>query len=429
LTDGDFAQDWIHFLLELLDWYHLFEHLWVAVKDTSRVIGTEAGNAKMIKVANILEEARFGGPQRRVATVAKFLKKYHEIETHVIYPIYKNAVLKRELYRLGVANHSLDITRLSKQWLTLGRYTTMFIPEIYGLVALLRILKPDIVHVNGSYQIKGALAARALGIPVVWHLNDTNMARPVRSIFEIVARLCASGYIVAGEKVRKYYLNDEIVEDKPVAEIHAPVDSEVFSPNSINAGRLFPKPEKNEGEVVVILSLVNVQPQKGLLDVIRVADVLADRENLKFILAGKVNENRRKFSQCIDDMVNKRENIHFIRDVDNVVKTLKSCDIFLFASRAEASPTSVWEAMSMAKPVVSTDVGSVGKHIENGVNGLIVPVKGIFEMASSVERLADDPELRRYLGENARRTAVNDLNLHAAARAHAKIYSCILGKS
>ena len=42
-------------------------------------------------------------------------------------------------------------------------------------------------------------------------------------------------------------------------------------------------------------------------------------------------------------------------------------DIYICTSNNEASPLSVWEAMSMEKAIISTDVGDVGKFIDDGL--------------------------------------------------------------
>ena len=48
-------------------------------------------------------------------------------------------------------------------------------------------------------------------------------------------------------------------------------------------------------------------------------------------------------------------NIYFINSRRDVRPLLKRFDIYVCSSDNEASPLSVWEAMSMKKPIVSTD--------------------------------------------------------------------------
>jgi glycosyltransferase involved in cell wall biosynthesis len=77
-------------------------------------------------------------------------------------------------------------------------------------------------------------------------------------------------------------------------------------------------------------------------------------------------------------------------------------DVYVCSSLAESSPVAVWEAMAMARPVVSTDVGDVPRHIADGENGYVVPVGDHAALAARALRLIEDPALARRLGANAR---------------------------
>jgi glycosyltransferase involved in cell wall biosynthesis len=60
------------------------------------------------------------------------------------------------------------------------------------------------------------------------------------------------------------------------------------------------------------------------------------------------------------------------------------------------------EAMSLAKPVVATDVGGVSETVKNGETGLLVPAGDSGTFASALVRLASDPSLASGLGRAGR---------------------------
>jgi GalNAc-alpha-(1->4)-GalNAc-alpha-(1->3)-diNAcBac-PP-undecaprenol alpha-1,4-N-acetyl-D-galactosaminyltransferase len=85
--------------------------------------------------------------------------------------------------------------------------------------------------------------------------------------------------------------------------------------------------------------------------------------------------------------------------------------IFALPSRVEGTPNALLEAMSCGLPVVVSD-GAPGplELVEDGVNGLVVPVNDARALAAALARLARDPALCRRLGEAARaRVAEYDL--------------------
>ena len=91
--------------------------------------------------------------------------------------------------------------------------------------------------------------------------------------------------------------------------------------------------------------------------------------------------------------------------IDDVPSFLRAADICVFTSVSEASPSTVWEAMSMGRAVVTTDVGSVSQYIRDGKSGFVVPIRDVKALAQRVELLLGNPALRRQMGTEARKSS------------------------
>lgn len=373
-----------------------------------------------LRVCNVDEEGRFGGPERRIVQVAQALKVLG-VETQVLYPKLEAEEFTRQLQSYGVSATQLDITRLSKHWQTLLRYGLRFPFEVLGMARYFRKHRFDLIHVNGSYQFKVALAGRMSGTPVLWHLNDTYTAGSLKSVFNKLATRCATGFIVAGQRVYDYYLSDLQVQDKPIKEVHAPVILENFSPERFPA-----RTENHVRKEIRIGTVSGVNPAKGLEHFVgMVAEIAKRYPEQKFIVAGARLNSQKAYSAMIDaqmDELGVRDKIEFVGFVTDVPEFLSQLDICVFTSVTEASPTSVWEALAMAKPVVTTDVGSVAQHIVPGESGFIVPVADIKGLADNVTALMEDASLREKFGRAARKVAVEQLSVEAAAAKHREIY-------
>lgn len=80
---------------------------------------------------------------------------------------------------------------------------------------------------------------------------------------------------------------------------------------------------------------------------------------------------------------------------------LESLDIFVLPSRGENLPVSILEAMAAALPVVATRVGGVPEQVGDGATGILVEPGDAAALASALDTLLGDPELRLALGRRA----------------------------
>lgn len=79
--------------------------------------------------------------------------------------------------------------------------------------------------------------------------------------------------------------------------------------------------------------------------------------------------------------------------------------IFINTTNIDNMPVSVVEAMALGLPVVSTDAGGIPYLIENGADGLLIPLNNENKMAEAIEFLLSNPEKAGELSKNAREKA------------------------
>jgi glycosyltransferase involved in cell wall biosynthesis len=72
------------------------------------------------------------------------------------------------------------------------------------------------------------------------------------------------------------------------------------------------------------------------------------------------------------------------------------------------SPMKLFEYMASGKAVVASAMGQIANVVKDNENGLLVPAGDAEAMASAINRLIADPNLRSRLGQQARETAVNN---------------------
>ncbi|MBB6091639.1 glycosyltransferase involved in cell wall biosynthesis [Povalibacter uvarum] len=99
------------------------------------------------------------------------------------------------------------------------------------------------------------------------------------------------------------------------------------------------------------------------------------------------------------------ERVHFEGAVKDVGAYLRHVDIGVLCSDREGLSNAILEYMSYALPVVATQVGGNGELV-NADNGVIVPPDDVDAMASALQRLVGDRELRGRLGRTSREKAL-----------------------
>ncbi len=83
---------------------------------------------------------------------------------------------------------------------------------------------------------------------------------------------------------------------------------------------------------------------------------------------------------------------------ENVLELLAAADAFVLPSRWEGLPMALLEAMMAGLPVIASRVQGVEEVIENGVQGLLVPLENPEELSKAILQLLNNPDQRRKLG-------------------------------
>lgn len=89
---------------------------------------------------------------------------------------------------------------------------------------------------------------------------------------------------------------------------------------------------------------------------------------------------------------------------DDKTECFKESDVFVFPTfyHNECFPLVLLEAMQYGLPCISTDEAGIPDIIDNGRTGLIVPKKDCATLADAIEKLINDKNLCRQMGQEGR---------------------------
>jgi glycosyltransferase involved in cell wall biosynthesis len=88
-------------------------------------------------------------------------------------------------------------------------------------------------------------------------------------------------------------------------------------------------------------------------------------------------------------------------------------DVFVHPSWAESFPYVILEAMSLARPIVASDVGGIGEAILDGESGLLTTPRDEHSLARALIEMLGSPRLAEQLGDAARRRVLSEFTTTA----------------
>lgn len=159
-----------------------------------------------------------------------------------------------------------------------------------------------------------------------------------------------------------------------------------------------------------IVSTLSPTIYKGLDVVLRTAKQLQELTDIKFTwqIAGlDVSDPLMRHFEEKEGMDHQAAGVQCIgkQSPEQLVQLLSSADVFVHPSYIDNSPNSVCEAQMLGLPVIACDVGGLSTLITHQQSGILVPSNGVFELVHYLRQLANSPQQRIMLGENARSIA------------------------
>jgi glycosyltransferase involved in cell wall biosynthesis len=290
--------------------------------------------------------------------------------------------------------------------------------EVRALEQLIRARGCDVVVVTGLMNPHGAIAARRVGVPVVWQVLDTRTPPVPRSAAMTLVRRWADSVMFNGRAVENLHVGPRPLS-APSFQFTGGVDLKLFRPDPslrMETRRRFGVPE----DALFVGTIANLNPMKGIEYFIRAASrVFEENPDSWFLINGSTYETHRAYTAALhreaDASAIPRERFIWTDGLpqDHYV----ALDVTLVTSRprSEGTTTTAPESLACEVPVVATDVGSVREVVRDGVTGLVVPADSPEALARETLRLAADPALRRRLGEAGRREVAERHSMEATA--------------
>lgn len=259
----------------------------------------------------------------------------------------------------------------------------------------------DLVHTHDAHAHAAAVLAATffrLKAPLVisrrvdFAVSPTPFSRWKYNHHAVKRILCVS------EEIRKITA-PSIRRKEYIRVVHSGIDLKRYA--SAPANGILHKELDLPSEVLLVGNLSALADHKDYTTWIRAAaEIIKIRKDIHFIIAGGGAEESRIKSLIGELGISNR--VHMLGFRKDVVSVMQSLDVFMISSATEGLGTIVLEAFAAGVPVVATAAGGIPELVENGVTGLLVPVRDYKGLCKDVLRIFADTALRDQLVKAAR---------------------------
>jgi glycosyltransferase involved in cell wall biosynthesis len=163
------------------------------------------------------------------------------------------------------------------------------------------------------------------------------------------------------------------------------------------------KLEYTDGQRVVTFT-GRLLREKGILEFLEAAERISENGlSVKFVIAGWFDKNN---PSCIPQEVleryQKNKSIVYLGMIHEIKELLFISDIFVLPTYREGFPRSVLEAMSMALPVITTEVPGASEAVLHGRNGLLIGPRDTDSLINAIHYLLNNKEIAASMGAQGR---------------------------
>jgi glycosyltransferase involved in cell wall biosynthesis len=308
--------------------------------------------------------------------------------------------LSSALEARGIDYRRVDLAPVRRRYLKLRTFPRL-VASMYRARRTIRerarAIGAQIVHVNTSALLVGAIVGRPGGARLVWHLHEiVGRPRLLAWVFRTLPVTASDRVVVVSQAVGRH-LRPSWLARRRVTVIPDGIAPRDHSPVAL-PGRGDPK--------VAFVGRLN--RSKGYEIFIEAARRVGERNaDVGFVVAGSPPQGEEWREDDLKDRIERSslgDRVAVLGYLPDTAGVFDSAQIAVVPSLwPEGFGLVILEAMRSGCAIVATNHGGAPEILEHEVSGLLVPPGDVEALAAAIERLVTDETLRRRLGEAAER--------------------------
>lgn len=336
----------------------------------------------MAKVLFYISSLNRGGAERVLLSVIEFCKESHDVV--LLTDVYADDeyILPNGVNRICLADDKAD--NKNRIWAALRR-----------LLAIRKVCKKEKSELAIAFMssVGVRLMAATLLMPIKTAIAIRNnpldeLQSGVRRKLLLNALKRTDGVIFQMNSQKELF--DKKIQNKSTV-IFNPISEQFCNVN---------RSAVNKNKIVTVGRLFDYKNQSLLIDSFcKIKKIFPD---IKLYIYGE-GDYRKELEKKIKQLCLEKD-VFLPGAVSNIVNEIIDAQLFVLPSDTEGMPNTLIEAMVLGIPVVSTDCPCGGPRtlIEDGKNGLLVPVRDQQALTQAMIKVLEDEKFAEQIGANAR---------------------------
>jgi glycosyltransferase involved in cell wall biosynthesis len=329
-------------------------------------------------------------------------------------------------------------TKIMKQWGVTHKYVKTYrfinpIEDLKYLSSIYGILNNEnfdiLINVATKPNIYGSIVGKWVGVKKIvcfgWGLGLVFAeTKNIRYIFLRYIMIALYRYAFGvSQKIwftnkndLNYFLSKKVITTKKTLLTPGFVNTKHYSPKSVPkkvSKKLKHQLGYSDSDKIVIM-VARMSWAKGVKQFCEASDQLRDSyPNVKFLLVGQddigsVDSVPISYLKSYEDY----SNFSWLGYRVDIKELYSIAYLAVFPSyyREGGWPRGLIEPMAMGKPVITTNSEHCSSAVDDGVNGLLVPVKDSVALTKAIEKIVNDENLASEFGMKSREKAVKELD-------------------
>tara|TARA_X000000950_G_scaffold224301_1_gene270349 strand:- start:14521 stop:15624 length:1104 start_codon:yes stop_codon:yes gene_type:complete len=211
-----------------------------------------------------------------------------------------------------------------------------------------------------------------------------------------------SNIIFQNTNIKEYFINYKLCYKKQ--------NNIVTNGSGVNLN-LYPF-SKTFPKTFTFLMIARIIKPKGIIEYIEACNLLKKKQmNIIFKLIGPYENSSYSLTNDEIKKLNYNNAVECIGFKEDITNEIKECSVFVLPSYHEGMPRSVLEALSIGRPIITTNIPGAKETVKDKINGFLIEKENTLDLLEKMKWFIDNQDSIKKMGYESFKLALEKFNV------------------